>query len=142
MTKKIETLIEKIQDKLQAKVPGYFSCRPALVDLRSFNIQMECQGEDVILETVQAMGYITITLADGKRGWVEHKKCTKQELEIMLAAIDLALLLDNSQLRGKYIRAYNPWWFFSGDTNKTLDDIINRTQQEYIDSITPKTNEG
>lgn len=134
-------LIEQIQHKLQAVVPGYDSCRPAVIDLRSLNLKITSHNDDgtteeCTIETCLMMGYITVTNAKGERGWSEHESLTEKELKTIIAAIDLLKLQEpDEHLYGKYIRAYNPWWLIGDDCNKILTDIIDESYEDYIFKI-------
>ena len=137
--KKNKTLWEQIQDKLQAKVSGYSSLRPALCNLKSLNIEFtRDNGEKVSIETVMWCNYITCITKDGKRGWIECESCTREELQILLNAINLCISMEDNKNRffyGKYIRAINPWWFAFNEANKELDSVLNENYEHYINRV-------
>lgn len=140
-TKSNKKLIEQIQNKLQAVVPGYDSCRPAVIDLRSLNLKITSHNgdgttEECTIETCMMIGYITVTNAQGERGWSVHESLTEKELKTIIAAIDLLKLQEpDEHLYGKFIRAYNPWWLIGDDRNKILTDIIDESYEDYIYEI-------
>ena len=141
MAKKKKSLWDQIQDKLQAKVQGYSSLRPALCDLRSHNIIFtRNDGEKVKVETVMWCDYITCITAGGSRGWIHYKSCSDDELKILLSHINICISNEENKIGyyfGKFIRAINPWWFCFNDSNKQLDSVLKESYEHYINKVKP-----
>lgn len=132
-------LWREIQDKLNAKVKGHMTLRPALCDLRSLNIEFTTEsGKTVKLEAVLWCDYITCTTPSGKRGWIQPQTCTDEELQIVLNAVNLCISRedpDDGFYRGKYLRAINPWWFICHDVNQQMDSILGESYEHYIKKV-------
>lgn len=129
----LEALCRSMWDDIdrvaQAPVPGYSSCRPAVIDLRGEQFKKLSFGNGEELVSVEA--YVPMA------GLAIIVKCVDGETRPGLVgpeAFDTDEILELHSIITNIkhpVCAFNPFWLMNDDWHDTLTDILDQTEEEY-----------